>query len=312
MILLVLLIILIVIFFIIINEFYLRRVISDSEIFFIRNVKKEKKYDYLSFGSSYCRYGLDLRDYNGYNLGMSGQFFYYTDKLLRYYAPLCLKEKGTVFLIIADLVFAEPGKGQLYPERYLSILPPHYLEDEYSFWKYLKHFRLALFFQPKRFLSILRYFIRGAKNNYDHTYTNPYSKEQTVIASKERCNAWIKQFGLKDTQSQDVPDNLEKKFEQTRRLLTNMIQFCLNNNYKVYLVVTPLSKIMCSFLSDSFLKRVLYDNIRQANVQNVPVLDYLKDERFSDYTLYDKSGDCLNTKGREMFTKVLLEDITSL
>ena len=54
------------------------------------------------------------------------------------------------------------------------------------------------------------------------------------------------------------------------------------------------------------------NGIKMANEQKVPFLDYLKDARFQDISLYANNADCLNAKGRKLFTKLLIEDTNKI
>lgn len=303
-------ILLITIIAFLLNEFYFRVVLSHTQELQILKGKNGKNYDWIAFGSSYCRFGLTStsdEDEVGFNFGVAAQFLYYSDKMLREYAVSCLKKKGTVFLIIAYLVFAEVGRGLYGADRYQLLLSKGSLGDEYSLLKKIK-LRFPLFSNPKRLKHLIRYIIKGNGDNYSSLLNNTLDENQVLIAAKQRCKDWCDQFGLKDTLSPNISSELEAKFAKTRKILTGMIQFCYDNGFQPVLVVTPVSGIMNSQLGDSFTKKVLYDNISLANVQGAPLLDYLKDERFQDISLYHNNADFLNARGRQSFTKVLLND----
>ena len=107
------------------NEFYFHVVLSYTQELQILKGKNGKNYDWIAFGSSYCRFGLTStpdEDEVGFNFGVAAQFLYYSDKMLREYAETCLKKNGIVFLIIADLVFAEVGRGLYGADRYQLLL----------------------------------------------------------------------------------------------------------------------------------------------------------------------------------------------
>jgi len=292
------------------NEYYYHVVLSNTQEQQILMGKKKTNLDWISFGSAYCRYGLQSGN-NGFNFGVASQFFYYTDKLLKEYAESCLKPNGIVFLIIADLVFAEEGKGLYGADRYQLLLSQKSLSDEYSFYKYFK-LRFPLLSSPRKIKQLLYYLIKGGKDSYSTTMENKLTKEQAIAAAKQRCKDWCDQFGLKDTVSTDITSDLEKVFVRTRSILTGMIDFCYEHGFTPVLVVTPVSGVMNAQLGEGFIKKVLYDNIRLANKQNAPFLDYLKDERFQDINLYNYNADFLNARGRRMFTKVLLQDAKTL
>lgn len=147
--------------FFFLNWYYLKIVLRYSQENKIIE-GKNGRYKSIAFGSSYCRFGLDDKIGNEFfNFGYSAQFFYYTEKMLREYAPRCIEKGGVVYLIIADLVFAEVGKG-LYCELAMQrILSKESLADEYSFWKLIKYRYLPLL-APE--LLKKRYYI---SQNYD-------------------------------------------------------------------------------------------------------------------------------------------------
>ena len=293
------------------NEYYFHIVLRNTpEHKILKGLKG--KYDYLAFGSSYGLYGISFpKGANGFNFCLGGQFFYYTNKMLREYTPRCLKKGGTVYLIIADLVFAKLGKGIYNPERYPLILSKESLGEEFSILKYLR-MRYPLFLNPRILKKIARSMIRGIDNSFDNLKENELSYEQTVQQAQTRCASWCRQFHLVDTISTEINPELEETFVKTRDVLTGMIQFCLDNSYKPVLVVTPVSRAMNECLSDAFVQKVLFDNIKMANKQNVPFLNYLKDERFQDISLYANNADFLNACGRREFTKILIDDTLNI
>ena len=124
---------------IIMNEFYYWVVLYDTQEHHIMRGRNKTNLEWISFGSSYCRFGiLPEEPGKGFNFGVAAQFFYYSDKMLREYTPRCLKKGGTVYLIIADLVFAEVGKYMYGADRYQELLNRKSLGDEFSVRKKLR------------------------------------------------------------------------------------------------------------------------------------------------------------------------------
>lgn len=301
--------------FFFLNWYYLKIVLKYSQENKIIEGKKGL-YKSIAFGSSYCRFGLEDRKGNEFfNFGYSAQFFYYTEKMLREYTPQCLEKGGVVYLIIADLVFAEVGKG-LYCEHAMQrILSKESLGDEYSFWKLIKYRYLPLLapeLLKKTVLHLAKMRFMRDEDPYLRITDNELNEADIQKLAQNRCRDWCEQFGLSNTSSTDITDDLEMNFKKTRDILTGMIQFCLDNGYKPVLVVAPISDIMRKELGVSFMKKVLYDNICLANIQHVPFLNYLDDDRFSSYKLYNNNADFLNVTGRGLFTNVLLADTQSL
>ena len=154
--------------------------------------------------------------------------------------------------------------------------------------------------------------VRGVDNSYELLEKNKLNYEQTLQQARKRCSSWCRQFGLKDTVSDEIASELEKEFIETRTVLTKMIQFCLDKGFKPVLVVTPVSQAMNECLSDVFIQKVLFGNIHLANTQKVPLLNYLRDGRFQDRSLYANNADFLNARGRKLFTNMLLNDTRDL
>ena len=286
------------------NEYYYHIMLRNTqEHKILRGLKG--KYDCVAFGSSYGLYGISFpKECNGFNFCIGGQFLYYTDKMLRDYITKCVKPGGSIFLVIADLVFAEVGKGLYKPERYPLILSKKSLGEEFSYLNYLR-MRFPAFFSPQK---IARYLVKGSDNKYDKITENSLTYEKTLSMAKKRCSSWCRQFRLVDTLSGEISSDLEQTFVKTRGILTGMIQYCLDDGYKPILVVTPVSKAMNECLSEEFVQKVLFDNIRLSNKQGVLFLNYLKDQRFQDISLYADNADFLNAKGRGLFTEILVDD----
>jgi len=93
-------------------------------------------------------------------------------------------------------------------------------------------------------------------------------------------DGWIKQFELEDTIKNNFSDKILKNFERTTNLVTEMIDYCLKNNFRPVLVTTPVSEILNNRMSNEFIQSFLCNNIKKANIQNVPFLDYLHDNLF--------------------------------
>lgn len=227
----------------------------------------------------------------------------------------CYSDKAVILIVLPDLVFAEPGKGKYGANRYVRFIDKTLLEDEYSLKNkiLLSYFPLFIPDIHNFKVCIKRILSYSASQNEYYTLRHNYiSKKENIVAAEKRCKDWCDEFHLENTISADIPLALYDKFEQSTTILTKIIDYCLGENLRPILVVTPLSSIMREKISQSFLDKVLYSNIKRANIQGIPVLDYLNDERFSDIDLYANNADFLNARGRELFTNIVLDDIKKL
>lgn len=287
---------------------------NDQEEHIKRGSKKINQFDIAAFGSSYCRYAFNFESTNlsGYNFGIVAQFLYYTNLMIRSFRKT-YKDNALIIIVLPSLVFAEPGKGKYAPSRYVRFVKKSLLKDEYSIFRKILLSYMPLFVPSiGNFKQCLCRIFANENKEYFNLRYNKLSEKENVATAKQRCKDWCDEFGLNDTVSVNVPESLESKFEQSISILKDIIDYCLEEKLRPILVVTPVSDIMRKRCSKAFLDRVLYSNIKKANIQNIPFLDYYEDKRFSDISLYANNADFLNARGRELFTKVVLQDINRM
>lgn len=307
----IILIIAFIIFFIL-NEYYRRVVIrNDQEAHILRGRQQQDAFDIVAFGSSYGRYAFDFSecDTRWYNFGFVAQFFYYTDKMIRAFRR-SFSDGCIVLITVPNLCFSEVGDGLYHPQRYVQFLTKQELGKEYSIKNYLLYVIFPILSNPKHNIKrMFKHILGKDKNTYSTRLHNPLNESKTMVQALRRTAGWVDSFGLKNTATSDITPELQAKFDKSTALLNSIIQYCIDEGLKPCLVVTPVSHVMNSLLSDEFLDCVLYNNIRRANTQNIPVFDYLRDERFQEIDLYDANADFLNARGRKMFSNTLYKDL---
>lgn len=285
--------------------------------YYENSVKQIKKFtggvpsdlDIINTGSSYALYGLSYEGtgLKGFNFGLQPQTLSYDFKILQQFQKH-LNENCIVLIVLPDLVF-----GFTDPENDHSNTKYYYFLDKerinnYSTMKYITKVKIPVLSASKKILHIIK--DTKADNSYTLA-TNPYTPEQTEKQAEIRINGWKKQFGLNNMITGDFSDSLQKAFDNNIKTVNEMIAFCLENNFRPVLLVPPVSSILNSKYSKSFMDDVLYKNIKKANTQSVPLLDYLYDERFQDYNLYI-NADLLNTTGRKKLTQAVIEDLRKI
>lgn len=298
------------------NVFYVFVVMADTQEYQIRAIGR-RKYSYLAFGSTYCRYALDFRSVgvDGYNLGYAAQFFYYTDLMVRRFVRNA-KPGAVIFIICADLAYVKVGKGEggwFDYKKYIHFLDRVSLGDEYSVRRYVTDVLLPLIFHPSYWRTTLVALVKCVlpccmvqriKNNHK---PEQLTEEQMCQLAKERCNSWCHQFGLKDVQSIEFPIDVCKAFIKSSAIVASTVQFCLDRGLRPVLVATPWSPAMNRLVGHEFIQKVYYDNIERSNPQHVPFLDYSKDLRFQNNSLF-QTAELLNERGRQLFTEILISD----
>lgn len=307
----ILIIVLILAAFVGLNAYYLYVVQANSQEQLIRK-GKSGTWDYVAIGSTYGRFGIDFQKIgiNGWNFCFGPQFLYYTYKILQEYST-SFKKGCIVVVVLPDLVFASDGKYDYDGiSRYRRILGKQSLGHDYSLFHRLLAEMPLLFGRNKRRIikKIVFHICRRPLPNIMEGSKNTNNDEELELLAERRCQEWCQQFGLTDTKSSNIPPNLSSQFEESIALLKSITKFCLDNEYRPILCVPPLSHFLNEKTSYEFFKKILYDNIEAANITKTPVLDYREDPRFQDGQYY-LNTDFLNTTGRGLFTRVLIQDI---
>jgi len=263
----------------------------------------------VNTGSSYASYAYDYSntELKGFNFALQPQSLSYDFKILKHYVSH-LKKGCVVQIVLADFIFCFLD----YADDRRNYRYYHFLNScdilNYSTLKSFIIKQIPLF-QGKIHLRSL---IRDIPSSNIFAQDCNYLSEVSVVAeASARINGWVKEFGLKNTSDTELPEELLLMFKSTTNLVDQIIRYCIDNGLKPLLVIPPTSAVLNNLLSKEFIKKVLYDNIEKSNNQNIPVLDYLYDERFQDYSLYVNS-DMLNRTGREKFIKVVIADLQAL
>lgn len=260
----------------------------------------------VNLGSSYSRNAFDYRvtNYNGFNFALAPQSLSYDFRILKNYKNN-IKKNGVVLIVLPDFVFGFLDyKSNSINDRYYYFLRKENILNHNIFkQKFIRLF--PLLFNPRGILRI----IKDNKLINLEEEKSCSSREEVKKEAESRIKGWIKQFNLINIINKDeIPIEIKEMFKKNQEILGHMIDYCLENNFKPVVVVPPCSKEINDFFSDEYLDEILYKNIRLGNSKNILFLDYLKDKRFQDYRLYINS-DMLNKKGREIFTKVVIEDL---
>lgn len=259
----------------------------------------------INTGSSYGKYGFDYEgaEVKGFNFALQPQSLSYDFKILKQYNHH-FKKNSKVLIIIPDLAFCFLDYvNEESNTKYYHFLDKIYING-YTKFKYFTRIKFPILSAKLK----LWHLIKDQPIIDLYVCNESKSYEDIKVEAKERVKEWCNEFKLVDMKSSTSAIHLKDMFNKTTVLLSEMIEFCIEKNLKPIIVVPPVSGVLNQLISKEFMETVLYKNIRRANTRNIPVLDYLYDERFQDYKLYINS-DFLNINGRKLFTKTVLQDL---
>lgn len=166
--------------------------------------------------------------------------------------------------------------------------------------------------------SVVRLVKKIVKKNIFYDYWNNRKpailspEEQSKQNVRSRVESWKNEFALQNTSTQKPTQKLKETFEKTQMELKRILSLCKEKELQPILVSMPMVAEESSCFSDAFLQSFYKDNLQVAIAEGVPVIDYFRDKRFDDASLYENYADCLNDKGRHLLAEILIEDLSKL
>lgn len=137
---------------------------------------------------------------------------------------------------------------------------------------------------------------------------NPMNKVQLENDAANRIESWKKEFSLRNL-SDALSSTNQNSIDFNNDLLCEIVDFCTERSLTPIVIIPPVTRQLSEAIPADFRQKTLYAMLKKAqDEKGLKVLDYFDDERFTDYSLYFNSF-LLNAKGRELFTKQVLNDL---
>ncbi|MGL6130910.1 MAG: hypothetical protein ACRCZ9_04755, partial [Fusobacteriaceae bacterium] len=277
-----------------------------------RFLRVPKNLKIINLGSSHGQYNFVYpKGTNAYNLGVSGQGFFYDEAILKKYKSN-LEPNGIVFIPVSIFSFYKVYKVRRASDEYNS-------QQYYSFLNFREIYRsnknqqklkqiFPLLYNGKSFISVIKYFItnifKGNLSPLDFTRPKILSLEDKII---EADRTLLLHLGIDDDIYNNMPEIAMSHFK-------NIIAICKENNLTPILVTTPQTYLYNERMGQNNYEERIYSKIRKVNKlfeNKLIYLDYSHDKRFENNLDLFYDDDHLNKKGAEIFTKIVLEDLKS-
>lgn len=263
-----------------------------------RIAKIKKGTEIINLGSTYAYYDLDYSnlDIKAYNLANVPQYLD-VDNILLKKCINKLKQEAKILIVLPNFVFAG-NKTNMRKKVYYEALYP---------WE-IKGYDIAFFLKLlwRAAIEPITHYYRKAEKKWDGHIASVEEKEAHL---RKRIYDWENIIGIPSVRDGKVTEVLHENIVKNEKRLIAMIQICQKKNLKPLLVIPPVSGVMKKAISRECLQVYLYDPVEKVRrVTGVGVLNYQDEKEFESLELYLNS-DCMNEKGRKIFTRRLLEDI---
>lgn len=300
-----LLIILLIVMIWILNSIYMKTP------FYLNQVKPVEKFHHIipenleiiNTGSNHAYFSIDwsLIGVKGFSLASGPQSVMWDYRLLKKYrSHVDNSGGGKVLLVLSNLMFGfleytNPKSDK----RYYYFMQPDEI-PRYTKWQDFVYHRMPVL---ANWRNIIHCFYHRGTLVSETEPTLEYAEQQSDL----RIAGWKSQFDLKDLQHRESVKHLAENIKKAAGVVRKMVDESRAAGLTPIIMIPPLSAVINKKLAPEFLDEVLYKPVRKY-LDDVPLLDYVHDERFQDYRLY-QNGDFMNEAGRKKFMPVLWQDI---
>jgi len=268
----------------------------------------QRNYEIVNLGSNPARFAFFYEGIAGQNWSTGLQGLDKDLEILKYFHSY-IKKDGIVLL--PGVAFSSIT-GNLKPEndslpyvaKFVSILDPHQVSTIPRGLEARRWMKYPLLFNWK---SIRWVFDDVEKDDKLSISEQMMQDVELQVDAARWIKLWKDEFHIADLNA-PLPSELQKAREKSVSDLRNLIDFCLERGLKPVLIFPPMSKYLSRLFSEAALETYIYSFIREVNIKNIPFLDYLDDDRWSDESLYFNSF-FLHLKGRKLFTQQVLKDL---
>ncbi len=262
--------------------------------------------DIVNLGSNQPKFAFEYNESKklGMNWAVGPQSFEYDYKVLNQYHSY-LKDNANVIIPICPFsFFFLHDKNITAHHKYYQFLDTS-LIDNFSKKTKRLYIDYPILTAKKQLLRIIKDVKPDKRLEHE---SNPMSDEEIKKDAQKWVDGWKRQFKVDDFSSIELSDENKTSIVKNIEILKEMIDFCLERDYKAVLLVLPVTKELSSLFPDTFVEKYIMDYIKQSNEKEVTFLNYWKDERFESKENYFNSF-FMNKVGRKKFTEQVIRDL---
>ena len=271
-----------------------------------QRLRDEDRFDIVNLGSNHPKFAFDYSDtgVKGMNWAVGPQTFMYDFAILKKYKKH-LNSGAKVIIPVCPLKFFLLDTQVNNLVKYYRIFSKHEMPN-YDIKQKISEYILPVFRHPLRAKRIIRD-VRA--DNRLLLTENPLNKEQIAKDATswiEGC--WNPEFNIDVENMSPLSKANQKSIEGNIRILSEIIQYCIDNGLQPVLTMLPVTKELSAKFSEEFIQQHILKYIKESNKQGAPVLYYLKDERFANPDFYINSF-FMNAVGRKYFTRIFVNEL---
>lgn len=270
---------------------------------------KDGSLDIVVLGSNAPKFAFDFSDLETYvcaNWAIGPETFEYDFIILKKFAGKLKRGATVIWPVCPGNFFLDKYKSKSAFVKYYKLLNREEFPD-YSNGQYITEYKYPLIFHPKR---IKRLF----KDTKSDTRLELNSNPMTVAEIEKDASWWIHrcwnpEFGIDIEHMAPLSEKNRMAVEYNISVLKEAIRFCKQRELRIVFAYLPLTKQLSSYFSADYVEIQMTRYVNEAIGSNIiPLVDYMRDERFQDTSYYINSF-FMNRTGSRKFTKMFVEEM---
>lgn len=269
-----------------------------------------RNYDIINLGSNPAMFAFFYEQVRGQNWSTGSQGLSMDFEILKYFHSY-LRDGGIVLIPIMPFTAIS---------QYLKNKPEYWSDNYYmKFASILDGYQANHLNGAKNYLLMLKcpllYNIKGIKYLFhdverDHRLEIAEQPMQALDMEQDArlcIQSWMKEFDVTDMEA-FYSDKFAEYYEEGTQILRDMINYCLERNYKPVIITIPMTSYLGEMFNEEFRQKMVKDFVSKANEKDVLFLDYWNQRVFTDSSLYFNSF-YFNLRGRKLFTAQVLKEL---
>lgn len=260
----------------------------------------------VNVGSFHPKFGFDYSEtgIKAMNCAVGPQTLEYDFAILRKITPYLAKDAHVIIPICLLKLFLYRQKSRRTHAKYYTFLAKQDIVNYRSIEK-IKYLKYPVVFNPR----LLKYVLRDEKKDERLELTENPMKDAATL-NKDAIhwiNGWNREFNI-TLPTPNLSEENKSDIKQNIRILQEMLDYCRLHDFKPIIAILPVTENLSSRFTDDFIQKHILRYIAASNTIDAPVLNYLKDKRFTASELYINSF-FMNKRGRLMFTEEIINRI---
>ncbi|MET3730118.1 hypothetical protein ABID52_003735 [Fictibacillus halophilus] len=253
--------------------------------------KEPHPVDIINLGASHSMYGYYFKPtgLSHLDLALPSQTIQYDYKLLKEYSEH-LKPGGVVLVSISQMTFVNYEAKNI--GNYYRILDRRDIEpfNSIDYYTYLN--------LPGTNTASLSSAITGKLKDLRWDSHQPWSNNGKNYSERK--------YEKIEDQYREAEEN--NNIEPNVKQLREIVDFCKEKGYQVVLTMEPVHQSYLEYFDENVMDRLVYQHLESLDL-NVPLLNYMSDQRFVNNKEYFIDPDHLNSEGRKKFSWIVYEEL---